>query len=385
MSDNNKSENQEHVSDPSLLANEYLANERKKKGIDERDAADALKISVVRLRSIEEGDFTVFPSETYVRGHLRNYSRFLNVDEEIVVKAYDKANPPLFDFVNPENNAKEISTFNASSSKRPWILLLLIVILVALWVAAYSYFDKSSMGFDSLFSSFSSQSLTLEGSDVQSTLADIIESPEVDEVGVVLEDEVVASDSAWKGSGNFEEAANLTVNELVEEISVDGSNLSSDSSNIISDASSDISSERDQSVDAINKNLPEITSEQEISTLPLSGISESNIVVSKVTAAELVKSIMIADVSVPVEDIQPDAHVLTFSFSNPCWVKVTDADGTVIFAGLKVSGSALRLSGSAPFNIILGNVEGTNLAYNDKPVSLGKQLNGRPLRLVVGS
>jgi hypothetical protein len=52
--------------------------------------------------------------------------------------------------------------------------------------------------------------------------------------------------------------------------------------------------------------------------------------------------------------------------------------------GLKASNSTLSLSGEAPFKIIFGNVEGTSLVYNDAPVVLEPQANGRPLRLVVG-
>ena len=118
MRDNSKSDNQEQVSNSSLVPHEYLADARKQKGIEERDAADALKISVVRLRSIEAGEYSAFPSETYVRGHLRKYSRFLAVDEEIVVNAYNSAHPPTFDFVNPENNAKEKKSPSVASSKR---------------------------------------------------------------------------------------------------------------------------------------------------------------------------------------------------------------------------------------------------------------------------
>lgn len=371
MSDNNKSDNQEHVSNLSLIPHEYLADIRKKKGIEERDAADALKISVVRLRSIEEGDYTVFPSQTYVRGHLRNYSRYLNLDEDLVIKAYDSANPPSFDFVNPENNSKDKNGSRASSSKLSAVFLILIVILVALWVAAYSFFDDSATGFDSLFSSSGSQPLAIEGSETQSKLVKVVEKPEVDAVSVTLEEKVVADDAAQVNSDNLGELANLTANGVIDDSRIDVA---------------DVSAERAQNVSVINENLSEISSAPAPSSSPLNGISsEPNIVVSKVTAAELVKSIRLAETSVPVEDVKLDAHVLTFSFSNPCWVKVTDADGTVVFAGLKTSGSSLRLSGSAPFNIVLGNVDGTNLAYNDEPVALGDQANGRPLRLVVGS
>jgi cytoskeleton protein RodZ len=370
MKDNNKSDNQEQALDQSLLPNEYLADARKKKGIDERHAADALKISVARLRSIENGDYSVFPSATYVRGHLRKYSRFLDVDEERMVKAYNSANPPSFDFVNPENNSKEKKASGDSSSKRSRKFLLLTVMFVVLWIAAYSFFGQPSTGFSVLSSLSSSGQSSSKLGDTQSKSAESISDLEIDETAFALKDEVLASKSVLVSASRIIEPDELEINELAENISEDGDIERSGSSEVISVTNFDVST---------------ISSEQNQSVLPLGYLlTEPNIVVSKVTAAELVRSIASADVSASPVLLEPDAHTLTFSFANPCWVKVTDVGGTVIFAGLKSSDSTLRVSGDAPFKIVLGNVDGTSLAYNDAPVILEQQVGGRPLRLVVG-
>jgi cytoskeleton protein RodZ len=375
MRDNRKSDNQEPVSSSSLVPNEYLADARKQKGIEERDAADALKISVVRLRSIEAGEYSAFPSETYVRGHLRKYSRFLGVDEEIVVNAYNGAHPPTFDFVNPENNAKEKTSPSVASSKRSRKFIFLTLMLVGLWIAAYSFFAQSPNGFSAIFSSSSSTLSPLDEADAPLKSIEVIESPDADEVFTSLQDEVVTEESALLDS---ESNASLAISELAESLNVD---VSDDSS----DVSLDSNAESEQGVKAADENLSALTSEQQLSTSPMSDLLiEPNMVVSKVTAAELVKSISSADATAADEAVEPDAHVLKFAFVNPCWVKVTDAAGSVIFVGLKASNSTLSLSGEAPFKIIFGNVEGTSLVYNDAPVVLEPQANGRPLRLVVG-
>jgi cytoskeleton protein RodZ len=375
MRDNRKSDNQEPVSSSSLVPNEYLADARKQKGIEERDAADALKISVVRLRSIEAGEYSAFPSETYVRGHLRKYSRFLGVDEEIVVNAYNGAHPPTFDFVNPENNAKEKTSPSVASSKRSRKFIFLTLMLVGLWIAAYSFFAQSPNGFSAIFSSSSSTLSPLDEADAPLKSIEVIESPDADEVFTSLQDEVVTEESALLDS---ESNASLAISELAESLNVD---VSDDSS----DVSLDSNAESEQGVKAADENLSALTSEQQLSTSPMSDLLiEPNMVVSKVTAAELVKSISSADTTAADEAVEPDAHVLKFAFVNPCWVKVTDAAGSVIFVGLKASNSTLSLSGEAPFKIIFGNVEGTSLVYNDAPVVLEPQANGRPLRLVVG-
>jgi cytoskeleton protein RodZ len=359
MRDNSKSDNQEQVSNSSLVPHEFLADARKQKGIEERDAADALKISVVRLKSIEAGEYSAFPSETYVRGHLRRYSRFLGVDEEGVVNAYNSAHPPTFDFVNPENNAKEKKSPSVVSSKRSWKFISLTLMLVGLWIAAYSLFGASTNGFSAIFSSSSSMLSPLDVADAPSKSIGVIEGPDVAEVFTELQDDVVTDEYVLSGT---ESNASLAISELAESLNSDTSDNSYS--------------------ETLNRNAE---SEQQSSKLPISDLLiEQNMVVSKVTAAELVKSILSSDAIAVNEVDEPDAHVLKFGFVNPCWVKVTDAAGIVIFVGLKASDSTLSLSGDAPFKIILGNIEGTSLVYNDATVVLEPQVNGRPLRLVVG-
>jgi cytoskeleton protein RodZ len=374
MRNMSKSGSQGSVSEARLVPNEYLADARKQKGIEERDAADALKISVARLRSIETGEYTVFPSETYVRGHLRKYSRFLDVDEVAVVDAYNCAHPPTFDFVNPENNSKEKKNPRDASAKRPWKLVALMLAFVSLWIAAYSSFGPSSNG---SYAVSSSSNPTLATPNAISKSIDIEDTagPDdyvtgsaggvlVDEAAllssVVVDDELTASDQAKRV--NVEIAGDVVVGNP-------GATLDRDS-------------QIESSVNPAEASSSRLTTEQQLSISDL--LIEPNMVVSKVTAAELVKSITTTDAVAANALAELDAHVLKFAFVNPCWVKVTDATNTVMFVGLKASNSTLSLSGEAPFNIIFGNVEGSSLIYNDMPVLLEPPANGRPLRLVVG-
>ncbi len=367
MSNNNKSSNQEHVVDSSLVPNEFLASERKKKGIDERDAADALKISVARLRSIEAGNYNEFPSETYVKGHLRNYSRFLKLDEDAVVAAYSASNPPSFDYVNPEKNIDIKST--GSKTKRTWLFLLLFSGLIAIWVAAHEFLGeaRSNVVITETPSVLKDNSGSVNASAGNDTAG---ESSHVD---TIKNADTEASEALVDTS--------LTESDLTEQVleSGAGANISGDIA--------------EQLAEGLNTGLAtpldDESIESEPSVLPLNDISsEPDIVVSKVTAAELVKSVMNADEEKLVEEAaresNPTENVLSFKFENPCWVKVVGANGEVIFAGLKPAGSSLRVNGDAPFNIVLGNVDGTSLAYNGETVVLEKQTNGRPLRFVVG-
>ncbi len=376
MSKNNKSNNQEHIVDSSLVPNEFLANQRKQKGIDERDAADALKISVTRLRSIEAGDYKEFPSETYIRGHLRNYSRFLKLDEEAVISAYDASNPPSFDYINPEKNIK-----GRQKPKRSWLFLLVLAILITIWVVAYNFLGEVT----SNTVTPDGQSLSLGSSN------SVSQSTEDGETNESLD---IASDNT---------ASNTSEDEIVNGQSVQEGEVSSQSIETLteqvqeSEASLNTGGVAEQLIDgsdAILENkldgaLSDEIAESDTAVLPLNDISsEPDIVVSRVTAAELVKSVRDAEESKTAEIAEArsssENNGLSFSFENPCWVEVADASGEVLFAGLKPAGSNLRITGNAPFKIVLGNVDGASLTYNGEAVTLAPQRNGRPLRFVVG-
>lgn len=57
-----------------------LRQAREAKGIALEDAARATKIRVPRLRDLESGDFSNFPSLVYAKGFLKNYAEYLGVD-----------------------------------------------------------------------------------------------------------------------------------------------------------------------------------------------------------------------------------------------------------------------------------------------------------------
>jgi hypothetical protein len=62
-------------------------------GIDLRDAAQQTRISVNYLKALEEEDFSKLPGEVFVKGFLKNYGRFLRLEENEVMKRYTELKP----------------------------------------------------------------------------------------------------------------------------------------------------------------------------------------------------------------------------------------------------------------------------------------------------
>ncbi|WP_211824747.1 RodZ domain-containing protein [Kistimonas asteriae] len=67
---------------------DLLRQSREGKGLDVREAAEALKISVDFVRALESGHYEVLPGETFIKGYLKGYARLLGLDEEDVLARF---------------------------------------------------------------------------------------------------------------------------------------------------------------------------------------------------------------------------------------------------------------------------------------------------------
>lgn len=89
----------------------------------------------------------------------------------------------------------------------------------------------------------------------------------------------------------------------------------------------------------------------------------------------------------PPEVVSPSEPVidqLTMSFSQECWVEVSDAAGERLFQGQRNAGQRLSLRGEAPFRVTLGNAAAvTRMQFNGENIPLPQGNSGRVVRVTV--
>ncbi len=73
----------------------HLRNARESRGLDLREAAQQTRISHAYLQAIEKEDFSKLPGEVFVKGFLRNYAKFLGINEEEVMRLYTESKKPV--------------------------------------------------------------------------------------------------------------------------------------------------------------------------------------------------------------------------------------------------------------------------------------------------
>src|SRR4030042_6977661 len=111
----------------------YLRREREIRKISLREVANHTRVREHLLRAIEEDQFQLLPSATYIKGFLLNYANYVGLDPNDVIQRYEtflKGEPVRHTEVLPEEKALW---------KRKELLMIGGVIVVGL-IALYFFF-----------------------------------------------------------------------------------------------------------------------------------------------------------------------------------------------------------------------------------------------------
>lgn len=76
--------------------------------------------------------------------------------------------------------------------------------------------------------------------------------------------------------------------------------------------------------------------------------------------------------------------VISFLFTEECWLEVSDARGDVLMADLQSAGARLQLQGRAPFDVKLGNSPAVEIELNGDQISIVPALGTNVLSIKVG-
>lgn len=74
----------------SIGIGDALREAREAQGRTQQDAAQSLRVRSDYVDALESEHFDVFGADTYARGHLRNYARWLGLDVEEILGLYDR-------------------------------------------------------------------------------------------------------------------------------------------------------------------------------------------------------------------------------------------------------------------------------------------------------
>jgi cytoskeleton protein RodZ len=85
-----------------------------------------------------------------------------------------------------------------------------------------------------------------------------------------------------------------------------------------------------------------------------------------------------------------DASTLEMAFDAPCWVSIKDSNQKRLASGLMDAGKTLKLTGLAPFQVVLGKASAVKIWINGNEVNIDQytdnevakiKIDGEPLSL----
>ncbi|WP_139684139.1 RodZ domain-containing protein [Vibrio tasmaniensis] len=72
---------------PAIEAGTLLKNKRESLGLTQKQISDRLKLRVTLIQQIEENQFESDQVATFMRGYIRSYAKYVNLDEKVVLNA----------------------------------------------------------------------------------------------------------------------------------------------------------------------------------------------------------------------------------------------------------------------------------------------------------
>jgi cytoskeleton protein RodZ len=111
---------------------------REARGLSLSDVAEKIRIRALYLAAIEDERWNAIGAAVYIRGFLRTYARFLGIDPEEAVAAFNRTQP-----VPPAASLPEPAREAGSSRRGP--LLILIASAVAVLLIAFVVYNELTM------------------------------------------------------------------------------------------------------------------------------------------------------------------------------------------------------------------------------------------------
>lgn len=121
-----------------------LRQAREKKGLSVGEVAERLKFSARRVEALENGDYHGLPEPVFIKGLLRTYIRFLELNEadiaEQLQQIFPSATPHDNNIIPPANLSFGDTPVKKSIPK--WLIGILVLVVIG--IAVYAWQSKSS-------------------------------------------------------------------------------------------------------------------------------------------------------------------------------------------------------------------------------------------------
>jgi len=355
---------------PKVIANAasaMLLEARSRAGFTQKEVADQLFLMTSFIRHIDEGRFDKLPKPAFVKGYLRSYARVVDLSGDEVVANFEASQLPIQDDMEMKDVTDEpmgSSTYTGPVFLTGAVGFAGVVIITSLvWIfsdtneeptaSVVSQNETVSNEVEAL--QLPSRTMTLTPETVLGGVS--VDQRSLDQADSVRSDEV-GLDQPPAAAIDSEDIQPEEILYEDEEMAATFSSISVLPDEIAAVEPEAVSLDQDDGLATPTENTIEVE-DQVAEQLVASAVQIQR---GQVT----INGLEITTISAGGED------ELFFQFSDNCWVEIDDAKGVEIYADLNREGDALRVSGVAPYSILLGKGPSVSLQFNGETVDVGR-------------
>ena len=355
---------------PKVIANAasaMLLEARSRAGFTQKEVADQLFLMTSFIRHIDEGRFDKLPKPAFVKGYLRSYARVVDLSGDEVVANFEASQLPIQDDMEMKDVTDEPmgpSTYTGPVFLTGAVGFAGVVIITSLvWIfsdtneeptaSVVSQNETVSNEVEAL--QLPSRTMTLTPETVLGGVS--VDQRSLDQADSVRSDEV-SLDQPPAAAIDSEDIQPEEILYEDEEMAATFSSISVLPDEIAAVEPEAVSLDQDDGLATPTENTIEVE-DQVAEQLVASAVQIQR---GQVT----INGLEITTISAGGED------ELFFQFSDNCWVEIDDAKGVEIYADLNRDGDALRVSGVAPYSILLGKGPSVSLQFNGETVDVGR-------------
>ena len=124
---------------------EQLRTAREAAGLSVHEISAHLRLDSRVIQALEADDYAKLPAPTFIRGYLRGYARFLDIDPEPVIRAFEQRDftPPAL--VADISERPQVQSTDFPVRMVTYVVVAALVLLVVLWWRSQ---DFAPVGFD---------------------------------------------------------------------------------------------------------------------------------------------------------------------------------------------------------------------------------------------
>jgi cytoskeleton protein RodZ len=341
-----------------LTAGDILHQARQRLGLNEEEVADKLHITRHYVKALESNSYEKLPGAVFAKGYLKSYALLLGLDVEDLLSRYDE-----FTHQQKADSKEERRLLRARKKKgrnKPLVIISLLVFIagfLGLWLVN-SYFTQKSV---------SDVPNTVEPvDDVRASL------PRLNELQVTTQPQFTLEVEPEKISAPARQPM-ITPLLVAGAVDVPERFLEVDPGSIVGSqvARRIENGESGESSGAGEGTTPEdLTAALQVLTVEQTVGAESTVETDQPRL-------------ISIQAIGND--ILRISFTGQSWIEVNDSESQQIYRDIRAAGDVLEITGSAPFNILLGDALFTVMSLNGDEIDLSGDIRiDNSARLTVG-